>query len=88
MHATSKDKVFSIDLTPAHEYNSNFGYSVLMNKLNSWFAKEAGESAERQGGGIVSGVTCNLLLWDEANDKTILQTNELDQFRSKGSNCC
>src|ERR687885_2434890 len=56
LHATSKDKVFSIDLTRAHEYQSNFGYSVLLNKLNAWFAKQAAESAERQGGGIVNGV--------------------------------
>ncbi len=83
LHATSKDKVFSIDLTPAHEYNSNFGYSVLLNKLNSWFAKEAGESAERQGGGIVSGVHVQSVFWDEGNDKTIIQTNELDQFEVK-----
>ena len=42
LHATSKDKIFSIDLTSAHKYQANFGYSVLLNKLNSWFAKEAG----------------------------------------------
>ena len=34
LHATSKDKVYSIDLTGAHKYQANFGYSVLMNPLN------------------------------------------------------
>jgi electron transfer flavoprotein-quinone oxidoreductase len=78
LHATSKDKVFSIDLTSAHEYQTNFGYSVLLNELNSWFAKEAGESAEKQGGGIVPGVHVQSISWQ--NDKTIIQTNELEEF--------
>jgi electron transfer flavoprotein-quinone oxidoreductase len=78
LHATSKDKVFSIDLTSAHEYQTNFGYSVLLNELNSWFAKQAGESAEKQGGGIVPGVHVQSISWQ--NDKTIIQTNELEEF--------
>ncbi len=56
LQSTSKDKVFTMDLTKAHEYQANFGYSVLLNKLNSWFAKQALESAEKCGGGIVPGV--------------------------------
>ena len=47
LHAASRSKVFSMDLTAAHEYQANFGYSVLLGRLNSWFAKQAGESAER-----------------------------------------
>ena len=78
LHATSKDKVFSIDLTSAHEYQTNFGYSVLLNELNSWFAKEAEESAEKQGGGIVPGVHVQSISWQ--NGKTIIQTNELEEF--------
>jgi electron transfer flavoprotein-quinone oxidoreductase len=81
LHATSKDKIFSIDLTSAHEYQTNFGYSVLLNELNSWFAKEAGESAEKQGGGIVPGVHVQSISWQ--NDKTIVQTNELEEFEVK-----
>ena len=34
---------------------SNFGCTVLMNKLNSWFAQQAVESAEKVGGGIIPG---------------------------------
>ena len=46
--------------------------------MNSWFAKEAGESAEKQGGGIVPGVHVQSISWQ--NDKTIIQTNELEEF--------
>jgi electron transfer flavoprotein-quinone oxidoreductase len=81
LHATSKDKVFSIDLTRAHEYQSNFGYSVLLNKLNSWFAKQAAESAERQGGGIVNGVHVKTV--SSQNDRTVIETNELQEFEVK-----
>lgn len=81
LHATSNDKVFSIDLTPAHEYQSNFAYSVLLTKLISWFAKQAGENAERQGGGIVSGVHVCGVTWN--GDKTIVETNELEPFEVK-----
>ena len=79
LHATSKDKLFSIDLTSAHEYQANFAYSVLLNKLNSWFAKEAGQSAERQGGGIVTGVHVQSISWNDDNT-IIVETNELEQF--------
>ncbi len=83
LHSTSKDKVHSIDLTAAHEYESNFGYSVLMNKLNGWFAEQAAESAQRFGGGIISGVRVNSIEWDEKTDKTIIQTDELEEFEVK-----
>jgi electron transfer flavoprotein-quinone oxidoreductase len=82
LHATSKDKIFTMDLTAAHEYQANFGYSVLLNRLNGWFAKQAGETAERQGGGIVSGVHVRSLSWQD--EKTvIIETDELEPFEAK-----
>ena len=81
LHATSRDKVFTMNLTTAHEYQANFGYSVLLNKLNGWFAKQASESAERQGGGIVSGVHVRSLTWQ--NGKTIIETDEIEPFEAK-----
>lgn len=81
LHATSRDKVFTMDLTAAHEYQANFGYSVLLTKLNGWFAKQAGESAERQGGGIVSGVHVRSLSWQD--EKTVIETDELEPFEAK-----
>ena len=81
LHATSKDKIFTMDLTAAHEYQANFGYSVLLNRLNRWFAKQAGESAERQGGGIVSGVHVRSLSWQ--HEKTVIETDELEPFETK-----
>jgi electron transfer flavoprotein-quinone oxidoreductase len=81
LHATSNDKVFSIDLTPTHEYQSNFAYSVLLTKLVAWFATQAGENAERQGGGIVSGVHVRAVNW--IGDKTIVETDELEPFEVK-----
>ena len=83
LHATSKDKVFSMDLTAAHEYQSNFGYSVLMNELNAWFAQSAVESAQKCGGGIVPGVHVNDISWDDEKEKTIIHTDELDEFQVK-----
>ncbi len=80
LHSTSKDKVFTMDLTAAHEYQANFGYSVLMNKLNSWFAKEALDAAEKNGGGIVPGVHVSSIFWDERKGTTIVQTDELEEF--------
>jgi electron transfer flavoprotein-quinone oxidoreductase len=81
LHATSKDKVYSIDLTGAHKYQANFGYSVLMNPLNSWFAQVASESAEKQGGGIVSGVHVRNILWQDG--RTVIETDELKEFEVK-----
>src|ERR671922_270974 len=81
LHATSQDKVFTMNLTAAHEYQANFGYSVLLNKLNGWFAKHASESAERQGGGVVSGVHVRLLRWQD--ERTIIETDELEPFEAK-----
>ena len=83
LNCVSKDKVLSIDLTDSHEYQSNFGCSVLLNKLNSWFAKQSLESAERNGGGIVSGVHVRNIRWDNEKGKTIIETDELDDFEAK-----
>jgi len=80
LHSTSKDKVSTMDLTAAHEYQSNFGYSVLLNKLNSWFAKEALDAAEKNGGGVVPGVHVSSINWDERKGTTIVQTDELEEF--------
>jgi electron transfer flavoprotein-quinone oxidoreductase len=82
LHATSKDRIFTMDLTSAHEYQANFGYSVLLGKLNSWFAKQAGESAERQGGGIVSGVHVRSIT-QQGEGKTLVETDELEPFEVK-----
>ena len=81
LHATSKDKIFSIDLTAAHNYESNFGCSVLMSNINQWFAKQADEAAQKHGGGIVSGVHVNSIRWD--GQDTIIQTNELEEVSVK-----
>lgn len=83
LNCVSKDKVLSIDLTDSHEYQSNFGCSVLLNKLNSWFAKQSLEVAERNGGGIISGVHVRNISWDDEKGKTIIQTDELDDFEAK-----
>ncbi len=83
LNCVSKDKVLSIDLTDSHDYQSNFGCSVLLNKLNSWFAKQSLESAERNGGGIVSGVHVRNIRWDDEKGKTIIETDELDDFEAK-----
>ena len=83
LNCVSKDKVLSIDLTDSHDYQSNFGCSVLLNKLNSWLAKQSLESAERNGGGIVSGVHVRNIRWDDEKGKTIIETDELDDFEAK-----
>ena len=55
-----------MDLTAAHDYQSNFGYSVLlMNKLNSWFANKQKKAAEKIGGGIIPGVHVKSITWNE-----------------------
>lgn len=81
LHSTSKDKVFSMDLTSAHEYEANYGYSVLMNKLNKWFADQANESAQKYGGGIIPGVHVRDIKWD--GDKTIIYTDELEEMEAR-----
>lgn len=82
LHSTSKDKVYSMDLTAAHDYQANFGYSVLLSKLNSWFAKQAIETAQTFGGGIIPGVHVKSIKWNE-NGTAIVQTDELEEFEVK-----
>jgi len=83
LHSTSQDKVYSMDLTAAHDYQANFGYSVLLSKLNSWFAKQAEEEAAKLGGGIIPGVHVKSITWDEHNGMSVIQTDELDEFEVK-----
>lgn len=82
LHSTSKDKVYSMDLTAAHDYQSNFGCSVLLSKLNSWFAKQAVESSQKLGGGIIPGVHVHSITWNEKG-ASIIQTDELEEFEVK-----
>ncbi|MFQ5940734.1 MAG: electron transfer flavoprotein [Nitrososphaerales archaeon] len=80
LNAVSGNKVYRIDLTDAHNYQTNFAYSVLMVKLNRWFAEQAEEAAQKMGGGIVSGVhVCNVG-WE--NGKTIVETDELEPIEA------
>jgi electron transfer flavoprotein-quinone oxidoreductase len=83
LHSTSKDKIYSMDLTAAHDYQSNFGCSVLLNKLNSWFAKQAVESSQKLGGGIIPGVHVRSIIWNEQKGTSIIQTDELEEFEVK-----
>ncbi len=83
LHSTSKDKVYSMDLTAAHDYQSNFGCTVLLNKLNSWFAKQAVESSQKLGGGIIPGVHVHSITWNEQKGTSIIQTDELEEFEVK-----
>ena len=83
LHSTSKNKVYSMDLTAAHDYQSNFGCSVLLNKLNSWFAKQAVESSQKFGGGIIPGVHVRSITWNEQKGTSIIQTDELEEFEVK-----
>ncbi|MCH7966589.1 MAG: NAD(P)/FAD-dependent oxidoreductase [Thaumarchaeota archaeon] len=82
LHSTSKDKVYSMDLTASHEYQSNFGYSVLMNKLNSWFAKQSVDISQKFGGGIIPRVHVRSITWNNEG-RTIIQTDEIDEFEVK-----
>ncbi|HXW11421.1 MAG TPA: electron transfer flavoprotein [Nitrososphaeraceae archaeon] len=81
LHATSKNKIFTIDMTPLHEYKTNFAYSVLLNRLTPWLADLATESAEKNGGGIITGVHVSDIQWTD--NKTIVRTNELEEFEVK-----
>jgi Dehydrogenases (flavoproteins) len=86
LNAVSEHKCYTIDLTEAHNYRTNFAYSVLMAKLNKWFAKMADEQASRMGGGIVDGVHVRDIIWHEdsnGNTTSIIVTDELEEFEAK-----
>ena len=83
LHATSKDKLCSIDLTPVHEYQINYAYSVLLSKLIPWLAKEASDLSEKMGGGIISGVHVRSVRWEKGSNETVIETDELEPFRVK-----
>lgn len=83
LHATSKDKLYSIDLTPVHEYQINYAYSVLLSKLIPWLAKEASDLSEKTGGGIISGVHVRSVRWEQGSSDIVIDTDELEPFRVK-----
>src|SRR5919106_595859 len=83
LHATSKDKSYSIDLTPVHEYQINYAYSVLLSRLIPWLAKEASDMSEKMGGGIISGVHVRSVGWEQDSNDIMIETDELEPFRVK-----
>lgn len=79
LNAVSANKVYTVDLTDAHHYQTNFAYSVLMVKMNKWFADQAEEAAQKMGGGIVSGVRVDNIVWEDG--KTIIETDQLEPIQ-------
>lgn len=79
LNAVSGNKVYTVDLTPGHDYQTNFAYSVLMVRVNRWFAEQAEEAAQKMGGGIVSGVRVNNITWD--NGRTVVETDQLEPIQ-------
>ena len=82
LHSTSKEKIFSMDLTAAHDYQSNFGCSVLMSKLNAWFAKQTSKQAQKFGGGIIPGIHVKSISWNDKG-RAVIQTDEIKEFEVK-----
>ncbi|MFN4337056.1 MAG: electron transfer flavoprotein [Candidatus Nitrosocaldus sp.] len=81
LNALSGSKVYTVDLTEAHEYRTNFAYSVLMARLNKWFAERADEEAAKLGGGIIEGVHVRDIVWaDDGRSNSIIVTDELEEF--------
>ncbi|MCS6767925.1 MAG: hypothetical protein RMJ59_04555 [Candidatus Nitrosocaldus sp.] len=87
LNALSGSKVYTIDLTEAHNYRTNFAYSVLMARLNRWFAERAGEEAAKVGGGIVDGVHVRDIVWMDdgarGSRSSIIVTDELEEFGAR-----
>ncbi len=85
LNALAESKVYTIDLTEAHNYRTNFAYSVLMARLNRWFAERAEEEAAKVGGGIIDGVHVRDIVWDrEGGDgRSIIVTDELEEFGAR-----
>jgi len=81
LNAVSGNKAYTVDLTDGHNYHTNFAYSVLMAKMNRWFAEQAEEEAAKVGGGIVSGVHVRNIVWQ--NGKTIVEIDELEPIEVK-----
>ncbi len=81
LNAVSGNRAYTIDLTDAHNYLTNFAYSVLMGRMNAWFAERAEEAASRLGGGIVSGVHVSNISWQDG--RTVIETDELEPFEAK-----
>ena len=52
-----------------------------MNRLNGWFSQQAEEAAQKQGGGIVSGVHVKSIRWE--GERTIVETDELEEVEAK-----
>lgn len=80
LNAVSHNKVYTIDLTEAHKHKTKFAYSVLMGKMNRWFAKMAEEKAMKNGGGILTGVHVKDVIWK--GEKSIVITDELEEFET------
>lgn len=88
LNALSGSKVYTIDLTEAHEYRTNFAYSVLMARLNKWFAERAEEEAAKMGGGIIDGVHVRDIVWMDdgrggGGRNSIIVTDELEEFGAR-----
>jgi len=71
IHNIAGDRVRTFDLTDLHEHDTEWADAVLRRRMDSWLADRVHEVTSEAGGGLLTGVRGDGLLWADADGEVI-----------------
>ena len=77
LHNVAGDRVKTLDITDLHEHDTEWSDSVLRRRMDSWLADRVHERTRETGGGLLTSVRADGLLWRDGRVAGVT-TDELD----------
>jgi electron transfer flavoprotein-quinone oxidoreductase len=81
IHNVAGDRVKTVDITDLHHHDTAWADSVLRRAMDSWLEDRVHEMTSETGGGVLTDVRVNGLLWDDGEIVGV-RTDELDPIRA------
>ncbi len=79
VHNIAGDRVRTFDITDLHEHDTEWADAVLRRRMDSWLADRVHETTSETGGGLLTGVRADGLLWEDADGEVIDPGHEGDE---------
>ncbi|MFB6233913.1 MAG: flavoprotein [Halopenitus sp.] len=81
IHNVSGRQVKTFDITDLHEHDTAWSDAVLRRRMDSWLAERVHEKTSETGGGLLTEVRVNGLLWEDGEIVGVT-CDELDPIRA------
>jgi electron transfer flavoprotein-quinone oxidoreductase len=79
IHNVAGDRVRTFDITDLHEHDTEWADAVLRRRMDAWLAERVHERTAETGGGLLTDVRVDGLLWADADGEPIDPDHEGDE---------